>query len=73
MRKYADVSGKIDFEKRPRKVLLFAKSPTKFYGKADLDISFSYQWMKKIILQAKLSLDLYFDLVNQALFSAAWF
>ena len=29
--------------------------------------------MKKIILQAKLSLDLYFDLVNQALFSAAWF
>ena len=30
MRKYADVSGKMIFEKRPIRVLLFAKSPKKF-------------------------------------------
>ena len=34
---------KMIFEKHPIKVLLFAKSPKKFYGKADLEISFSYQ------------------------------
>ena len=33
---------KMIFEKRPRKVLVLAKSP-KFYRKADLQISFSYQ------------------------------
>ena len=61
---------KMIFEKRPRKVLLFGKLPKKFYGKADLEISFSYQKIKKLFLQAKLSFDLFFD---QALFRAAWF
>ena len=51
-KKYAYVSGKMIFEKRPRKVLLFAKSP-KFYCKADLQISFSYQFIKKIIFAGK--------------------
>ena len=41
------------FEKRPRKVPQFAKLP-KFHCRADLQISSSYQWIKKSFLQAKL-------------------
>ena len=43
---------KMIFEERPRKLLLFAKSP-KFYCKADLQISLSCQKIKKIFLRAK--------------------
>ena len=50
---------KIIFEERPRKVLLFAKSP-KFYCKADLQISLSYQYIKKNIFAGKGDLLIHF-------------